>query len=332
MNSVLKLVKGDAAPAAELSAGEIVPDLAVHGLDVAAGGVAHLSHCPRCGELNGRSADSCWSCEADLHAAVPPSAALLRGAAALATGPAIASAGTSASADTTVPEYQRWQDLGLDLSAVSAAVDAVSASIPHGPALADRPLPVLTNSVRLGPAAAAYPEYTPAVARAQARPLSLGLIAASVGTAIVVLSIGLYLYIDRAEPDARPMPAALRAQPPEALPGGATPAAVEPGAGLSRADAALRAAELLTSPAPTLTSSEFATPAPRATGADRAKPARRANPRDTTRSPATVPASAGAAPQTAATARPSAPNVTPCTPTVLALGLCAGSSHQPPKE
>jgi len=292
MNPVLKLVPGEPPTAP---------------IDTAATTSAHLVRCARCGELNGRSADACWHCEAELEWRAP-----LAGLVAVPPPPAVV--------------HEAWHDLG-EPPAVTAGHPASAA---NGPAGLQLDLPVLSSAVDPADwvgAQAAAPRAAALPGRAAAPWGVLGML---VGAGALVVG-GVYLAFDVSGSDVPRRTAAALSMQREPV------AAVRvPLPELAPVDAALRSAEQVLgarpAPEPDAPTAPTATPEPTPVPAGGARVAPAKSVAATTRPRAATRASvAPATPPvpTVAVTRPArsgpAPSIA-CTPNVVALGLCAAPS------
>lgn len=348
MNPVLRLVSGDANSPADAPIREFIPGFeprpaAPRVEPTVALQTGHLGRCPRCGELNGRSAEACWNCEADLQTIGPRS-----------VQPAPEPVATASN-------HEPWHDLGQDAAGQPSSI-AEATTLPTSTFRASenlgQPLPVLTLSVEPSDWMSAYAAQAPQPPVVVAPQRQWALVAAAAAILVVSVGVGAYLYVDHDVPS-RPSVADLasmreRGLANQAVQPGArmTPPATSVGGDLSKVDEALRTAEMLTRPP-----LEAAAPAPvvpaaappvadagqaRAALQQAPRPRPRATPRsdvttalapESTR--ATLTRSVRPAPtlvpvqEPTRSVRPPAAPVGPCTPTVAALGLCAAPSSQP---
>ena len=316
MSVVLRLKTGDGAlQQAVPIAGEATPDVLPAPepalLDWAAltpAADSHLVPCPKCGSPNGLSASTCWSCEAEL---------------------------------LPLERYRRQRALQPALVPT------------HVPADADESLPVLTASVggnapltRLS--MAAVPASAPLAEPAPAGRRHAWGAGASI-LVVAVATVGAVVYFDAPAPPGAsnasksggfidpPQPAALTAarQAPTApaAPGNLASVGDAPPAGPETRTAALRALAVEPEVHPDIPTAAQAPPsAAPATAAPAALKATQAGRARSTPRPANVAAAPalpkGDRPDPSPAWQAPAP-ARPCTPTVAALGLCAGPSLAP---
>jgi hypothetical protein len=336
MNPPLRLVSDDVSARTEGAAGEFIPGIAPrpalsHPDPSEFVEPGHLTRCPQCGEMNGKSADTCWNCEIDLQTVGP------RG---LVRSPDPAAASDRESLGEAAPDHEAWHDLGLNLH----LTEPVPADAGHDPAtLPEDPywsLPVLTASVAPGELASAHTHHDLSVpaARAQGWPAGMKAVVAGV---LVLFGACAYLYFDSVPSDpADSSQAAARdrgfSRAPESG-SKTTTLADTPGGGLAHVDAALRTAERLVAqpgPGPNAGPTNVAPvePAPVAAAWPKVSPNHRGNKARGTSRSATAPSTAMAPvpepPRPVQHAMPAAP-IGPCTPNVAALGLCTAPSSQP---
>lgn len=325
MNPVLRLVSGDVSSDADGSNPELVPGGAprhvpLHPQPSELIEPGHLTRCPQCGEMNGRSADTCWNCEIDLQTT------WLRD---VARSPASAAASIRESPAVAESDHEAWHDLGLDAhapQAVAAGSDADSATMPGYWSL-----PVLTASVELGDAMSAYPEHMLPMPAARAPRWPLGMTAVIAGV-LVLFGAGAYLYIDIPADEQRDsLPAAARdrgfGRATEPGMSTITAPAGTSGGDLAHVDAALRAAERLAAqPLPDAGDADIV-PADRG---PEATPTRRGKTRGLSRQPIAPPTALAPAPANPRPVPQTTAPIGPCTQTVAALGLCGAPSQ--PKE
>lgn len=329
MNRVLRLVSGQGANAtatsSDGSAGEPIPEY-VPGFEPRQAGspasvsaplsppssssllqTGHLARCRRCGELNGRSAETCWNCEAELQSGTLPTG--------LNPGPPSA-ANSDSPPSSLLPEFPV-----LTSSVKSSELRASpAAAMPAGmPAASTRSgsagnLVAMIVILLLLAGAGAYlyldnQESETAAARSAAAARS------------------------RAATAVRPTALAAPANPTAAI---APAQAPSPSGDLSAVDAALRAADLVSQPQPE-SMPAYVAPAERVIAAPtRTRSATATAVASKTRGAARslAPAAAAAPPvyAPAIRVRPPAPAAVPCTPNVAALGLCGAPASSQAKE
>ena len=196
----------------------------------------HLVKCPRCGEMNGRSAEACWKCESDLRAAalsalIKPAPVVVEAPPAPAPAPKPVAAAAAAPARTPAPAPAAQRppiDLHLDLKLPLLNDPAPDVLWGPGAGMA---------GMSAAPAARAMP---PDLRRLAPWALFAGFVAIVLG-----LGIGTWLYLER---DDEPV---VRRPGPALAPARMAPPPAGPHNELSAADAALRNAEaLLAQPGP----------------------------------------------------------------------------------
>ena len=338
MNPPLRLVSDDVSARADGATGEFIPGVAPRPAlsptePSALMEPGHLTRCPQCGEMNGKSADTCWNCEIDLQTIGP------RG---LVQSPAPAAASTHESAAVTAPDHEAWHDLGLDLHLPQSALADAGSDSATPPDDAYWSLPVLTSSIAPSELALAHPHHDLSVPVGGAPRWPAGIKAAIAGF-LVLVGACVYLYVDSLTPDAADSPSAATRdrgfnRAPESAVSKIAPPGDATGSDLAHVDAALRIAErLVAQPGPGAdTGSTNIAPADIATDTPswpRTAPNHRGNKaRGSSRAviaPATAVAPVPDQPRPIPHATAPATPIGPCTPTVAALGLCAAPSSQP---
>ena len=335
MNPVLRLVSGHGANATSSEgsgAGEPTPEF-VPGFEPRQAGspasvsapssqsslsssssllqTGHLARCRRCGELNGRSAESCWNCEAELHSGTLPTG--------MNPGPPSA-ANSDTPPSSLLPEFpvltSSVTSSELRASHAAAMPSAVPASSTRRGTAGNLVAMVVVLMVLAGAGTYLYldsQESDTAAARSAAAARS------------------------RAATAVRPAALAAPANPAATV---APPQAQSPSGELSAVDAALRTAELVSQQPKPETMPVYVAPAERVIAAStktRSATAAAAagKTRTASRSLAPPTPAAAAAPQVyapAARVRPPAPAAVPCTPNVAALGLCGAPASSQAKE
>ena len=336
MNPVLRLVSGHGANATSSEgsgAGEATPEF-VPGFEPRQAGspasvsapssqssslsssssllqTGHLARCRRCGELNGRSAETCWNCEAELQSGTLPTG--------MNPGPPSA-ANSDTPPSSLLPEFP-------------VLTSSVKSSELRSPSGAMAPSAVPVSSTRRGPAASLVAMIV------------VVLVLAGAGAYLYLDSQESETTAAHGTADARARaatavrPAALAA--PSNLPAAVAPQqAQSPSGELSAVDAALRTAELVSQPKPE-SMPTYVAPAERVIAASTktrsamAAGAAANKTRAAARTVAPTTAAAAAAPPVyapAARVRPPAPATAPCTPNVAALGLCSAPASSQTKE
>jgi hypothetical protein len=339
MNPPLRLVSDDVSARTEGATGDFIPGDAPrpalpHLESSALIEPGHLTRCPQCGEMNGKSADTCWNCEIDLQTVGPrglvPSAA-----------PVAASAHDSPTA--TAPDHEAWHDLGLDLHLPQSALADAGSDSAMPPDDAYWSLPVLTSSIAPNELALTHAHHDQSVPGSGESRWPAGVKAVVAGV-LVLFAACAYLYFDGMTPNAADSsPAAARdggfSRAPGSTVSKVSPAADPPGGDLAHVDAALRTAERLVAqpgPAVNVVPTKVApaepvveTPSwPRVAQNHRGSSKARGSSRAAI-APATAVAPEPEPPRPIQRATVPAAPIGPCTPNVAALGLCAAPSSQP---
>lgn len=338
MNPPLRLVSDDVSARAEAAAGDFLPGLAPKPAPPQPEPSAlvepgHLTRCPQCGEMNGKSAHTCWNCEIDLQSVGP------RG---LVQAPPPAAASGNESTALTAPDHEAWHDLGLDLHLPESAHADAGPDSTMPPDDAYWSLPVLTSSIAPGDLVSVYPHHELSVPVSGAPRWPAGMKAVIAGV-LVLFGACAYLYFDSLTPNVGDSPAAAARDTGFSRADGSavskiSPAADASGSDLTHVDAALRTAErLVAQPGPgTDIGSTTIAPAvpvtdtsswPRTSPNHRGNKARGSSRHAIAATTAVAPVPDQPRPVQRATA-PATP-IGPCTPNVAALGLCSAPSSQP---
>jgi hypothetical protein len=260
--------------------------------------------------LNGRSAETCWNCEAELQSDTLPTG--------MNPGPPSA-ANSDTPPSSLLPEFpvltSSVKSSDLRTSHAVAMPSAVPASSTRRGTAGNLVAMIVVLMVLAGAGTYLYldsQESDTAAARSAAAARS------------------------RAATGVRPAALGAPANPTAMV---APPQVQSPSGELSSVDAALRTAELVSRPQPE-TMPVYVAPAERVIAASTktrsaTAPGAASKTRTAARSPAPANAAAAAAPQVYAPAtrvRPPAPAAAPCTPNVAALGLCGAPASSQAKE